>query len=297
MFHTVMRQRRRFAFALILTQVALYGVWPQYAILAFMVLGIGAGFVLVAASGHPLRRLIECGSIGVLACSRMPTPTLIAAAFVGATGLAYIVLYSRLLDQCGVRIGLHSKKTFDVNLDRRTTWNKLIPGQGHPAAYWTGSMLSARPDPQDEDTLYVTFQTNTAEKEEITITYLAMKPHVSAKYLIERDTLLAGEELIMTYRLEVVADEATRIHSDMHVSGLPIRHAVERFFDDVLGDELDSFATMTSCKRIWRRRPNSDVDLTSELGTETGVFALKDTPETETTTTAPDQKKKTRLSA
>ena len=35
---------------------------------------------------------------------------------------------------------------------------------------------------------------------------------------------------------------------------------------DVLGDELDSFATMTSCKRSWRLRKENDVDLTSEMG-------------------------------
>ena len=102
--------------------------------------------------------------------------------------------------------------------------------------------------------------------EEITITYLKMTPFITAKYLIERDTFLAGEEVMMTYRLERVSDEMTRISSDMQVSGLPIRHAVERFFDDVLGDELDSFATMTSCKRSWRLRKENDVDLTSEMG-------------------------------
>jgi hypothetical protein len=266
MLHQVMRQRRRFAFALLLTQIALFDVWGQTAILAIMALGILAGMILVAASGHFFRRFIECGAIGVLAASRIPDPVMMATAFIAATLIAYALLYSPILDQLPFRIGMRSKKTFQVATDRRTTWSKLIPGQGHPAAYWTGTMLAVRTDAHDDDTLYITFENGTAPLEEITVTYLDLAPHHKASYLVEKDTLLAGEEIIMTYTLEEMDNKSTAITSQMRVSGLPIRHAVVRFFDDVLGDELDSFATMTSCKRTWHLRDTANIALTSELG-------------------------------
>lgn len=280
MLHMVMRQRRRFAFALLLTQLALYGMWSQTEIFGVMLMGLGAGAVLAAASGHYIKRLIECGAIGLLASTRMPSVTLVAIVFIVVTGAAYVLMYTPLLDRLPFRLGMRSRKTFTVTLDRRTAWNKLIPGQGHPAAYWTGTMMSARADEHDDDTLYITFKNGTAPTEEVTVTYLALTPHSHAQYLLERDTLLAGEEIVMDYTLRDTAAGGTQILSDMRVSGLPIRHAVERFFDDVLGDELDSFATMKSCKRTWHMRPVGDVALTSEMGRDSVALniAAEDTP-------------------
>ena len=292
MLYTVMRQRRRFAFALLITQIALYNVWTQTAIFAVMILGIFAGMILVAASGHPLRRLIECGAIGVLASARVPDPTMMAATFGATTLIAYVLLYSSILDHVPFRIGMRSRKTFQAPTDQRTTWSKLIPGQGHPAAYWTGTMMAARVDVDDEDTLYITFQNGTAPVEDITVTYLHKQPHDTVTYLVEKDTLLAGEEIIMTYALSAIDDQSTAIASDMRVSGLPIRHAVERFFDDVLGDELDSFATMTSCKRTWHLRDVARTALTSDLGRSDVALAIA--PQT---SVAEQQARQERLSA
>lgn len=268
MLHQVMRQRRRFAFALLLTQLALFGVVPQSWILALMLLGLIVGFGLVSASGHGARRLIECGAIGVLAATRMPSVILIGLTFFGATLAAYVVLYTPLLDRLPIRIAMRSRKMFVVALDRRTTWYKLIPGQGHIAAYWTGTMTAARKDSHDDATLYLSFDDPYEGQEEVTVTYLDMDPHHKATYLIERDSQLPGEEIIMTYRMLQTEEERTSIYSDMRVSGLPVRLAVERFFDDVLGDELDSFATMTECKRSWSLKDVDDVALTSELGSD-----------------------------
>lgn len=266
MLHMVMRQRRRFAFALLLTQLALIGVVPQLGIIVLMIVGLFFGIGLVLASGHPVRRLVECGAIGLLAASRVPGFTAMALTFVGATALAYIVLYSPLLDRVPVRIGLSSRKTFNVAMDKRTAWSKLIPGQGHVAAYWTGRMIAARQDDHDDCTFYVTSDNGDGTTEDITITYLQLQPYRHATYLMERDSLVHGEEVMMTYDLVQTEDERTFISSHMRVSGLPFRYAVERFFDDVLGDELDSFATMTECRRSWTLKDPKDVSLTNHMG-------------------------------
>lgn len=266
MLHMVMRQRRRFAFALLLTQLALIGVVPQTWIFGVMIVGMFVGIALMSVSSRPVRRLVECGAIGVLAASRMPDLMLVGATWGIVTALSYLLLYSPLLDRLPIRIGLRSRKSFVVAMDRLTAWNKLIPGQGHVAAYWTGNVIAARKDTHDEDTIYLTFENGDDPVEEVTITYLKMDPHQRATYLLERDTLVPGEEIIFTYQLTQTEEERTVIFSDMLVSGLPIRNAVERFFDDLLGDELDSFATMTECRRIWFIRNAGDVALTSDLG-------------------------------
>ena len=268
MLHMVMRQRRRFAFALLVTQLALFGVVPQTWILAIMTVGMVVGIGLMTAPGRPVRRIVECGAIGLLASTRMPDPIWMGLAFAVATVAAYLILYSPLLDRLPIRLGLRSRKSFMVAMDRRTAWNKLIPGQGHVAAYWTGTMIASRKDAHDEDTRYLTFENGDDPVEEITITYLKMDPQKRATYLIERDTLVPGEEIIMTYQLTRTEEERTLVFSDMLVSGLPIRHAVERFFDDLLGDELDSFATMTECRRRWFLRQAGDVALMTDLGRE-----------------------------
>lgn len=290
MLHMVMRQRRRFAFALILTQIALFGLWPQSAVLGVMVLGIFAGMMLVSATGHPVRRLIECGAIGLLLASRMPTPLLVASTLLAGTALAYAVLYMPLLDRLPVRLGMRSRKTFEVTLDQRTTWMKLIPGQGHPAAYWTGTMHAVRADPHDDGTLYVTYRDEDSRTEEVTITFLTLMPYSAARFLIENDTHLAGEEVILSYHLAALQGGGTSITSDMRVSGLPVRHAVERFFDDVLGDELDSFATMTSCRRTWRPRSGA-IDLTSELGRDKVRLSVADRTEPVAATDSAERKR------
>ncbi len=280
MLHMVMRQRRRFAFALLLTQLAFIGVVPQGWILLLMILGIFVGFGLISATGHPLRRLMECGSIGLLASTRMPSLTLIVVVFVATTIGAYVLFYSGFMDRFPLRIGMRSRKSFVVALDGRTTWSKLIPGQGHVAAYWTGTMTSARRDAHDDETLYLSFDQGHDQKDEVTVTYLNMVPTTEATYLLERDTQLPGEEIIMTYKIKQTDEERTEISSDMRVSGLPIRLATERFFDDVLGDELDSFAMMTECRRSWSLKDAGDAALTTDLGRDMVRLNL-DTPEAE----------------
>lgn len=275
MLHKVLKQRRRFAFALLLTQLAFYDVWPQTAIFGVMVVLTLCGVVLVAASGHPRRRLVECGAIGLLCCTRMPDMTTTVVVFLGATATAYVLLYSHLLDHIPLRIGMRSRKLFLAPYDLRTTWSKVLPGQGHPAAFWTGTMHSLQRDELDPATIYIQFREGDGPAEDVTVTYLHLVPRREATYLLERDTLLTGEEILITYHFSVDNPEQTRIQSDMRVSGLPVRHAVERFFDDVLGDELDSFATMTDCKRTWHVRDVGDVALTSELGRDSVVLDVK----------------------
>lgn len=281
MLHRIFKQRRRFAFALLLTQLALYNVWSQSVIFALMGLLMLTGFMFVATSGNPLRRLVECGAIGILAARFAPDATTAAIVLLAATGLSYILIYSRLLDHIPLRLGMRSRKLFLAPFDLRTTWAKVLPGQGHPAAYWTGTMLAMQRDEHDTATIYITLSNEDASLEDITVTYLHLIPGQEATYLLERDTLLPGEEVLITYHFTATGPEETQIQSDMRVSGLPLRHAADRYFDDVLGDELDSFARMTHCKRTWHFRDVGDVALTSTLGRVTVSLGLQ-TDETPT---------------
>lgn len=266
MLHRIFKQRRRFAFALLLTQLALYNVWTQSFIFAVMGVIMLVGVMFVATSGNPLRRLVECCAIGILAARFAPDATTATLIFLVATGLAYTVFYSRLLDYTPFRFGMRSRKLFLAPFDLRTTWAKVLPGQGHPAAFWTGTVVAFQRDEHDPSTIYISLRPEGEPIEDITVTYLHLIPGKEATYLLERDTLLPGEEILITYHFTEAGPGETRIQSDMRVSGLPFRHAVERFFDDVLGDELDSFATMTHCKRSWHIRDAGDVALTSALG-------------------------------
>lgn len=265
MLHNVMRQRRRIAFAVLFTQLASVWLWPGVVMVGIMALSVLVTSILVVTFAPRLRQSVECGAAGFYAAAFMPVE-LMFPMFVAVSVLTYGLFYTPMLDRLPVRIGLRSRKRFQAPYDRRTTWAKVVPGQGHAAAYWTGTMMSARSDVDDPNTLYLMFKDDQNHLEEVTLTYLSLSPHFAASYLLERDTQIAGEEIMMCYKFAKASSERTTIVSDMRVSGLPIRLAMQRFFDDVLGDELDSFAYMLDCHRAWTFRNADQISLTDEMG-------------------------------
>jgi hypothetical protein len=186
--------------------------------------------------------------------------------FIAISLLTFGVFYTHFLDRLPIRIGLRSRKRFHAPFDRHTTWAKVIPGQGHVAAFWTGTLIAVHKDKDDENTMYLHFDDTEAGQSDATLTYLDLQPFFAASYLLERDSQIKGEEITMCYTFAKAGPEKTTILSDMRVSGLPIRLAMRRYFDDVLGDELDSFATMSDCHRAWTFRNAAPVNLTDEMG-------------------------------
>lgn len=274
MLHNLMRQRRRIAFAVLFTQLASLWLWPGVVMIGVMALCVMVVAVIVIVAAKDLRQSVECGAVGFYAAAMMP-PVLMVPMFIAATVLTYAIFYTSFLDRLPVRIGLRSQKRFHAPFDRRTTWAKVVPGQGHAAAHWTGTMMSARADSDDDNTLYLTFEGDRNQIEHVTLTYLTLNPHFNASYLMERDNHIEGEEIIMSYTFAKAGPERTTILSDMQVSGLPIRVALLRYFDDVLGDELDSFARMSDCHRAWRFRDPKKANLTDELASTENVQSIR----------------------
>ena len=267
MLHNVLRQRRRIAFAVLFTQLASLWIWSGAVMAGVMAICVLAVSIIIITFAKSLRQSVECGVIGFYAASLMP-PILMIPMFIAISVLTYGVFYTHFLDRLPVRIGLRSRKRFHAPYDRRTTWAKVVPGQGHVAAHWTGTMISSREDEDDKNTLYLMYKNAESDLEEVTLTYLTLNPHFAASYLLERDTQVEGEEIVMSYKFAKAAHDRTTIVSDMRVSGLPIRLAMLRFFDDVLGDELDSFASMVDCHRAWSFRSLDQISLTEEMGTQ-----------------------------
>jgi hypothetical protein len=265
MLHNVMRQRRRIAFAVLFTQLASLWIWPGIVMTGVMAICVLVVSVLIVSIASNLRQSVECGAIGFYAAAMMP-PILMIPMFIAISVLTYGIFYTHFLDRLPVRIGLRSRKRFHAPYDRRTTWAKVVPGQGHVAAHWTGTMIAAKTDADDENTLYLQFKDADNTFEHITLTYLSLHPHFAATYLLERDSEIGGEEIMMSYKFAKAGREKTTIVSDMRVSGLPVRLAMTRYFDDVLGDELDSFATMVDCHRAWTFRDVAKVNLTDDMG-------------------------------
>ena len=274
MLHNLMRQRRRIAFAVLFTQLASLWLWPGVVMIGVMALCVMVVAVIVIVAAKDLRQSVECGAVGFYAAAMMP-PVLMVPMFIAATVLTYAIFYTSFLDRLPVRIGLRSQKRFHAPFDRRTTWAKVVPGQGHAAAHWTGTMMSARADSDDDNTLYLTFEGDRNQIEHATLTYLTLNPHFNASYLLERDSHIEGEEIIMSYTFAKAGPERTTILSEMQVSGLPIRVALLRYFDDVLGDELDSFARMSDCHRAWRFRDPKKANLTDELASTENVQSIR----------------------
>lgn len=265
MLHNVMRQRRRIAFAVLFTQLASITLWSGVVMAAVMALCVLLISIVIVSFAPRLRQSVECGAIGFYAAAMAPLELMVPM-FVAVTVLVYGLFNTPLLDRLPVRIGLRSRKRFHAPYDRRTTWAKVVPGQGHVAAHWTGTMISARSDEDDPNTLYLMYRDDNNHLDEVTLTYLSLNPHFAASYLLERDSQIEGEEIVMCYKFAKASQEKTTIVSDMQVSGLPIRLALQRFFDDVLGDELDSFAYMVDCHRKWQFRKADQISLTDEMG-------------------------------
>ena len=274
MLQDVMRQRRRIAFAVLFTQLASITLWPGIVMAGMMALSVLFVSIIVICLAPKLRQSVECGALGFYAAALMPAELMIPM-FVAVSVLTYGIFYTPFLDRLPVRIGLRSRKRFHAPFDRRTTWAKVVPGQGHVAAHWTGTMITAQEDDDDPNTLYLMYRDDKDQLEEVTLTYLSLNPHFAASYLLERDTQIEGEEIVMCYKFAKASQEKTTIVSDMRVSGLPIRLAMQRFFDDVLGDELDSFAYMVDCHRKWQFRKADQISLTNEMGsTEEAVLGV-----------------------
>jgi len=227
MLNKLLRQRRRVAFAFLMVQLALLRIAPDINTMVAGTAVIMVVVLLLIASGPRARRTVECAAVALFASTVVPgiagLPSLSATAlvFMVATMLIYALAYGPLLDRLPVRVGLRSRKTFTAPYDHRTTWSKTVPGQGHPAAYWTGTMMTCRTDEFDADTLYLIFRDGDNPLEEVTVTYLSMLPMHDVSYLLERDTQLVGEEVIMSYAFAHTSDETTTLFSDMQVSGLP----------------------------------------------------------------------------
>lgn len=270
MLHDLLRQRRRIAFAVLFSQLASLWLWPGVVMVGVMTICVLVVSVLIVVAAKNLRQSVECGAIGFYAAAMMP-PILMVPMFLAISVLTFGIFYTKFLDRFPVRIGLRSRKRFHVPFDRQTTWAKVVPGQGHVAAHWTGTMVNAQKDEDDENTVYLMFKDADNALEEVTLTYLTLTPHFTATYLLERDTNIAGEEIIMSYKFAKAGPEKTTIISDMRVGGLPVRLAMKRYFDDVLGDELDSFATMVDCHRAWSFRDAKKVNLTDEMGSTEDV--------------------------
>lgn len=251
MFQRVLRQRRRIAVAILLSQLAALSLWPGIAMAGLIALGALALSVFVIMFAPDLRRGIECAAIGFFVAAQFPIAYMGPLFVIGGL-LGCAVLYSPIMDLLPRRVHITSKQSFFLPFDIRDTWARVIPGQGAAENHWDADLLDFQTDDDDPDTLYLRYRKSDGMFDERTITFLDFWEGNDARFAIEVDHQVAGEDIDVSYTFAEKSYKRTDVTSKMELRGMPLRRAFALWFDDTLGDELDGVATQTHSHRNWQ---------------------------------------------
>lgn len=261
----ILRQKRRL-FVLIVGAMLAHAIHqgPGPAALGSAIAALLVGVAIIAATPR-YRRLIEVSGLALPLAAFVPLPgSALPAVFLVCASLVYLIVYGKSADAMPFRLGLVSKRKSLVQQPAIHTWAALVPGVSHPDDYWSGNLIDFDSDPDDPDTVYLRFETGDPLCEEKTVTFVDRTPYRFAHFLIESDHGDFSDEVMMQFRLEEPSVGECLIHSRLEQEAIPPRIAMERWFDDRFGDELDSFARTMSRERKWSlHRPKTLEDATA----------------------------------
>lgn len=222
-----------------------------------------AGGVAVAAASAvillapDLRRWCECAGLAAvpaaLALSLTGLPWLLALP--AAAALAVLVrlgLYGPILSRLPLRFAVLSTRQHQVMMPAAEVWTRLVPGAGHPDDHWSGTLVDFDVDPDDPDTLYLRHRRPGGLLVDQSVTFLERTDGLACRYYQETDDPATGhEDAVVSFQLVEVGLDACNIQSEMSQQDLPLGLALSRWLDDLLGDELDSFAALVESRRDW----------------------------------------------
>ena len=211
--------------------------------------------VLVLTFASRLRRGIEVGAIALTLAALFPVVTelwLSLAVLIG--GALLHLLHGGGAERLPLRLRLTSHREARADLPIAHVWRRLVPGQGHPDDYWTGTLVDFDCDPDDEMTLYLRHRAPNGLFREATVSFLDQMRERFARWMIEDETAPTGEHCEIEVRLTPEGDFCTRISSELTYRNLPLGRALDLMLD---GCSRDSWRGLA---RTMTRRPSVQLD-------------------------------------
>lgn len=256
MLSRLYRQRRRLIVVALsaMLAVALVPVpGPGPLPLGLIAAGLAAAVIL---SAPDLRRWSECAGLAavlagaLIALTALPALVMLPATAALAYGL-HAGLYGPLTARLPLRFAVFSARQHQVTRPAPAVWTALIPGASHPDDHWSRTLVDFDHDPDDPDTLYLRHRLAGGLMLDQSITFLERDDGASCRYYQETHDEAGHEDAIVSYTLTEVGLDACNIDSHMSQEDLTLGRALSRWFDDWLGDELDSFAALVEARRDW----------------------------------------------
>ena len=250
------RQRRRLAITGIAAMLAA-ALLPASAVPPLLAAGVAvAAASAVILLAPDLRRWCECAGLAAvpaaLALSLTGLPWLLTLPATAALAvLVRLGLYGPALSRLPLRFAVISTRQHQVMMPAAEVWTRLVPGAGHPDDHWSGTLVDFDVDPDDPDTLYLRHRRPGGALVDQSVTFLDRTDGLSCRYYQETDDAAGHEDAVVSFHLTEVGLDACNIQSEMAQQDLSFGRALSRWLDDVLGDELDSFAALVEARRDW----------------------------------------------
>lgn len=241
MLTRVQRQKRRLAvlaFGGLLAVFAALG--PALGIVAFvLVLGTGAAVIVYAPQHRSwletvgLGLTVAVGVAQVLPFSTLLTVPVLGAGFIAATRYA---LYGPWAERVDLWLPLTVSQTRQVAQPPRAVWAAAAPGGGLPEEVFPGSVEEVFVDQDDPETVYLAHY----DGREDTYTFLSRKAPDCARFMRTRED--DPREALVELRISEFSLGHSYIVMTETYDHLRPAEWFGLFFDDALGDEMDSLA-------------------------------------------------------
>ena len=195
------------------------------------------------------RRYLEiAGAAAVLASAVMlllPGHGLLAntigvIVFAGSAMGIWAFLRSETARSLGAKTTWRDRHSGQVSYPARLIWRHVVPGAAEPVDHCTGMMARYESDPDDPDTVTVTFKGNQSRAACYELTFLERDEHTSCRFFFQGNeadgTLVDG---IFSLRITVLDRDTCFVSCVEERCGLSLGSLTERWFDNALGFQYD----------------------------------------------------------
>ncbi|PTX56510.1 hypothetical protein C8N43_1169 [Litoreibacter ponti] len=235
--------------AMLVAQAGLQYGTPVYIGGFLLLLGLFAALTLALYKVAPrYRGLLEIVGLGAWAGTfalLMPGTGLIAMAlglvvFVASSVGLFMFLRSDMSHRIGNQTTWRDRYSGQVSYPARLVWRHVVPGAAEPGDHCTGMMERYDVDPDDPDTVHVTFKGRNDRAAAYTLTFLERDQPNSCRFFFQGNeadgTLVDG---IFSLRITVLDRDSCFVSCVEERCGLSLGSLLERWFDDALGFQHD----------------------------------------------------------
>lgn len=182
------------------------------------------------------------------------TGTLSSVGYFAICMLLYSLIYGPLLDRFPLFLSWEARSSFTSPRTADQLWSELVPGAAPTDQHWDKLLHDFEPDPEDGDSLELTYTHGHSFYQHQTITFLEYEEGHRARYYFVGDVDPKNQSLTEgTYALEITPAPSggCRIQiCETHTALLP-RVGIMMWFDDALADSVDHIAAQHNDKRDW----------------------------------------------